>query len=55
MSYTYKNKTEEELTVIGVGVVEAKGTITTDREVNNPNLELVDDGKKKPVSKEGKK
>lgn len=54
MSYTYKNRTDEDLTVIGVGVVKAGATITTDREVNNPNLELVNDGKKKPVSKDGK-
>ena len=49
MSYTYKNETDQDLTVIGVGVVEANGTITSDNEINNPNLKLV-----KPQSKDEK-
>lgn len=39
--YTYRNKTDRELTLMGVGVVEAGGEITTDEPVTNPNLELV--------------
>ncbi len=52
MSYTYKNETDQELTIIGVGVVEAKGTITSDIEINNPNLKLV---KPKSTDEKGKK
>lgn len=56
MAYTYINKTDQELTVIGVGIVEAGGKITTDIEVNNPNLELIEEGAdKQPVKKEGRK
>lgn len=38
----YKNTTEHELMIAGVGVVEAGGTIETDQLLESPNLELVE-------------
>lgn len=40
---TYRNVTNQTLTIPGVGVVEPQGTITTDREINNVNLEPVEE------------
>lgn len=39
--FTYKNKSENVQHLAGVGTVEAGGTIEVDREIENPNFELV--------------
>lgn len=43
--FKYRNVTDQELTVIGVGKVEPGQTIETDEPVQNPNLQLVDGGR----------
>lgn len=45
--YKYKNISENDLVVMGVGEVKAGEVIETDHEVENPNLELVKDEKVK--------
>lgn len=37
----YKNKTDQELVIINVGVVAANGIIEVDHPIENPNLELI--------------
>lgn len=49
--YCYKNVTDQELAVVGIGVVEAGKTFESQEPVDNPNLELVAD-KKKTLNKE---
>lgn len=44
--YKYRNKTANELTLMGVGVVKAGGTVTVSEPISNPNFELVDEGVK---------
>lgn len=46
-AYRYKNVTDQELIVVGVGVVGAGNTFECEEPVDNPNLELVTDKKKK--------
>lgn len=41
MSYKYKNTSDQDLSITGVGFVEAGKTIEVAEVVNNPNLELV--------------
>ncbi len=48
----YKNITNKTLTIIGVGVVEPNAVIETEKVINNPNLELVNEVEKQ---KEGEK
>jgi len=48
----YKNITDKALTIIGVGVVEPDAVIETEKVINNPNLELVNEVDEK---KEGEK
>jgi len=48
----YKNITNKALTIIGVGVVEPNAVIETEKVINNPNLELVNEVEKQ---KEGEK
>lgn len=43
--FKYRNKSDQEQTVIGVGKVEPGKTIETDEPVHNPNLELVSGGR----------
>lgn len=50
-TYRYKNTTDQDLTIVGVGVVKAGKVIETDDEIENPNLEPVSD-KSKKVNKE---
>ena len=38
----YKNVTDQELVVIGVGVVKAGGEIETDQDVNSQNLQIIE-------------
>jgi hypothetical protein len=44
----YKNKSSQTQELIGFGVVEPNKTIQTDKKINNPNFELVNEklGKK---------
>lgn len=49
--YHYRNDTENDLVVVGVGVVEAGKTIASDELIENPNLTPVK-VKKKAVNKE---
>lgn len=44
-NFTYRNITEQTLTVIGVGVVKGGDTITVKEPFSNPNFELVEDSK----------
>ncbi|WP_425005774.1 hypothetical protein [Mycolicibacterium sp. S3B2] len=46
MTYRYKNTTDQDLTVIGVGVVGAGKTIESDEIIENPNLTPVTQKKK---------
>lgn len=41
--YKYKNTSEQELTIINVGVVAPGQVIETNEPINNPNLEPVKD------------
>lgn len=50
-TYRYKNTTDQDLTIIGIGVVEAGKVIESDDPIDNPNLELVS-GKAKKLNKE---
>ena len=51
--YQYRNDTENDLVLVGVGVVEAGKTIESAEPIENPNLTLFDTKeKKKPVNKE---
>ncbi len=52
----YQNLTDKKLTLIGVGEVEAHGTIETDKTIENPNFKLVGEAKpaEKPVKKKDK-
>lgn len=52
MTYRYKNTTDHDLVLVGIGIVEAGKIIETDQIVENPNLQPVSDDKKKKVSKE---
>ena len=47
----YKNITDQELIIVGIGVVEAGGEIETDQEINSQNLELIIE---QPVKAAGK-
>lgn len=51
-TYRYKNTTDHDLAIVGIGAVEAGKIIETDEIVENPNLISVGDDKKKKVSKE---
>lgn len=53
-TYHYKNDTENNLTIVGVGVVEAGKTIASDEPIENPNLTLVEakPAKKKTVNED---
>lgn len=42
MSHTYKNKTDRTLVLPDLGIVVAGGEFTTDKVIENPNLQLVD-------------
>lgn len=52
-TYRYKNTTDQDLTIVGVGVVEAGKVIETDDPIDNPNLELVGDKTKKLNKEDG--
>lgn len=41
--FIYKNKTDEELVLIGFGVIEPHAEIESDVEINNANLELIEE------------
>lgn len=43
MSHTYKNKTDRTLVLPDLGIVLAGGEIKTDKVIENPNLELVNE------------
>lgn len=43
--FKYKNQSEQEQTVIGVGVVQPGKTIESEAPISNPNLVLVDGGR----------
>ena len=53
-TYRYQNITDQDLTLIGVGMVAAGESVETDVELVNPNFERVSDTKraKANVSKE---
>lgn len=51
--YRYKNTTDQELTIVGVGLVEAGKIIETNEPVENPNLELVSDKARKLNKEDG--
>ena len=53
--YTYKNTSNVDLVVIGVGEVASGATITSEVELNNPNLKLVDNVEVKADKREDKK
>lgn len=40
--FTYRNKTDHELTIIGAGLIAPNATITSDIPLENANLELID-------------
>ena len=40
--FKYKNKTDTEQILMGVGFVPPHGEIETDEEVNNPNFQLLE-------------
>lgn len=48
--YEYKNKTENDIDLVGHGVVKAGAVIRTTIPINNPNLELVSENKEQPNS-----
>lgn len=52
-TYRYKNTTDQDLTIVGIGVVEAGKVIETDDPIDNPNLELVGDKTKKLNKEDG--
>ncbi|MFN3004984.1 MULTISPECIES: hypothetical protein [Mycolicibacterium] len=52
-TYRYKNTTDQDLTIVGVGVVEAGKVIESDTPVDNPNLEPVSDKTKKLNKEDG--
>ena len=39
--YKYKNTTNQELVIVGVGVVMPGAVLVTDEMIDNPNLELM--------------
>lgn len=39
--YTYRNVSDSDQTVLGVGIVAPGKTFTSDEEIINPNFELV--------------
>lgn len=41
--YKYKNITEEELVIVGVGTIPAGAVFTVNTEINNPNFKRVND------------
>lgn len=45
--YRYKNTTDHDLTIVGIGVVEAGKIIESADLIENPNLQLVSDKAKK--------
>lgn len=40
--YQYKNNSEYDLVIPGIGMVAKGGTIESETEINNPNLEMVE-------------
>ncbi|MBZ4533128.1 hypothetical protein GBP62_25150 [Mycobacterium avium subsp. hominissuis] len=51
--YLYKNNTKNDVTVVGVGVIEAGKTLETEQLIENPNITLVDTkSAKKTVNKD---
>ena len=52
---TYRNKTEKELFVPGVGIVPAGGTVKTAVKIENSNFELVTEKQLSPKKDEAKK
>ncbi|MFI2837541.1 hypothetical protein [Mycolicibacterium sp. PDY-3] len=51
--YRYKNVTDHELLIPGVGIVGAAKIIESEEPVDNPNLEPVSDKKKKLNKEDG--
>lgn len=47
--YEYKNTTNQDIDLVGHGIVKAGAVIRTQEPINNPNLELVS-SKEKPVN-----
>jgi len=52
-TYRYKNTTDQDLIIVGVGVAEAGKVIETNDEIENPNLESVSDKAKKLNKEDG--
>lgn len=52
-TYRYKNTTDQDLTIVGVGVVEAGKIVETQELVDNPNLDLQGDKEKKLNKEDG--
>lgn len=53
MSYRYKNRTDKDLVLIGVGVVKAGEVIESDEQIENQNLEPVADRTRKVTKEDG--
>lgn len=45
MLYEYKNTTNQDVDLVGHGIVKAGAVIRTEEPINNPNLELVSEPK----------
>lgn len=46
MTYKYKNVSDQKLVIVGFGEVEAGAQISSDIQIENPNLQLVISEKK---------
>lgn len=53
--YKYKNKTDQDLTLVGLGIVKAGAEFQSPVFIENPNIELLGDAEETPPAADDNK